>query len=214
MKTVRVFFSKTGRARFISHLDLNRTMIRALRRARVPLWYTEGFNRHPYVTFAAPLPLGCEGLRECMDIRVEDDADETAIAAMLAPVMPEGLTVIASAPAQMKAGKLTAARYRLSFDGAEGCSREELAAALAAETLPARKRTKKGDYKQLDVRPALGDPVLGTDAPVLCVTLPLGNDTVNPAVVTEAVRAFLGRDTLSCRAVRLELYGQDGVPFA
>ena len=60
--TVRLVFSKTGRARYISHLDLNRTMARVLRRAGIPLWYTEGFNKHPYITFAAPLSLGCESL--------------------------------------------------------------------------------------------------------------------------------------------------------
>ena len=46
-------------------------MQRSLRRAGIPLWYTEGFNRHPYVTFAAPLSLGFEGLQETMDIRLE-----------------------------------------------------------------------------------------------------------------------------------------------
>ncbi|MBQ9964192.1 MAG: DUF2344 domain-containing protein, partial [Clostridia bacterium] len=58
---MRITFSKTGSARYISHLDLNRTMTRAVRRAGLPIWYTEGFNRHPYLTFAAPLSLGYEG---------------------------------------------------------------------------------------------------------------------------------------------------------
>ena len=70
MKEIRIRFKKTGRAKFISHLDLTRTMIRAVRRAGIPVWYTEGFNRHPYVTFAAPLSLGFEGLNECMDTRL------------------------------------------------------------------------------------------------------------------------------------------------
>ena len=68
--TVRIFFSKSGRARYISHLDLNRTMTRAVRRAGLPIWYTEGFSRHPYLTFAAPLSLGFEGERETMDLRL------------------------------------------------------------------------------------------------------------------------------------------------
>ena len=66
--TVRVLFSKTGRARYISHLDLNRAMTRAMRRAEIPLWYTEGFNRHAYLTFAAPLSLGTESVCERMDL--------------------------------------------------------------------------------------------------------------------------------------------------
>ena len=71
--TIRLVFSKTGKARYISHLDLNRAMIRAVRRARLPVWYTEGFNRHPYVTFAAPLSLGYEGMHETMDLRLEGE---------------------------------------------------------------------------------------------------------------------------------------------
>ena len=60
MRCVRVWFHKTGPIRYISHLDLMRTMTRAIRRSRIPLWYTEGFNPHPYMTFALPLSLGMQ----------------------------------------------------------------------------------------------------------------------------------------------------------
>ena len=52
MRTVRVFYKKLGRLKFISHLDMNRFMLRALRLSGLPVWYTEGFNPHPYATFA------------------------------------------------------------------------------------------------------------------------------------------------------------------
>ena len=67
---VRIFFTKTGMAKYISHLDLMRCMTRALRRAQIPLWYTEGYNPHLFMTFARPLPLGVESLCESMDIRL------------------------------------------------------------------------------------------------------------------------------------------------
>ena len=72
-KDVRVWFSKTGTARYISHLDLNRCMSRAFHKAKLPLWYTEGFNPHVFLTFAAPLSLGFEGRRESMDIRLIEE---------------------------------------------------------------------------------------------------------------------------------------------
>ena len=72
-KDVRVWFSKTGTARYISHLDLNRCMSRAFHKAKLPLWYTEGFNPHVFLTFAAPLSLGFEGRHESMDIRLIED---------------------------------------------------------------------------------------------------------------------------------------------
>lgn len=115
LKTVRIRFSKTGRAKYISHLDLNRAMIRALRRAEIPLWYTEGFNRHPYVTFAAPLSQGYEGLRECMDFRLEEDMPMEELVSRLNAVMPEGLTVLEANEARMKPGSWRPLDYRLTF---------------------------------------------------------------------------------------------------
>lgn len=106
MKNVRIRFEKTGRAKYISHLDLNRTMTRALRRAELPIWYTEGFNRHPYITFAAPLSLGYEGLRESMDFRLEEEVADGEVVDRLNGVMPEGLRVVSCAEAVMKPGVL------------------------------------------------------------------------------------------------------------
>ena len=58
MHTIRVWFAKRDEACYISHLDLQRVVQRALKLARVPVWYTQGFNPHIYLTFAMPLPLG------------------------------------------------------------------------------------------------------------------------------------------------------------
>jgi radical SAM-linked protein len=63
-----VLLAKKGRAKYTSHLDMQRCMMRAVRRARIELWYTEGFNPHPYVTFALPLPLGVESDGEPVDM--------------------------------------------------------------------------------------------------------------------------------------------------
>ncbi len=71
MTTVRVWFTKTGEAAYISLLDLQRVMQRALKRARLPVWYTQGFNPHIYMTFAAPLALGQESLVESLDCKME-----------------------------------------------------------------------------------------------------------------------------------------------
>ena len=60
-------FSKEGDMKFISHLDLLRTFIRALRRAGIPVAYSQGFNHVPRLTFAAPLAVGMEGRNEYLD---------------------------------------------------------------------------------------------------------------------------------------------------
>ena len=73
MKNVRVWFKKDDECRYISHLDLNRVMIRAIQKSGLPVWRTEGFNVHPYITFSLPLSLGFRGERESMDMRILDD---------------------------------------------------------------------------------------------------------------------------------------------
>ena len=113
LKTVRICFEKTGTAKYISHLDLNRTMTRAVRRAHIPLWYTEGFNRHPYLTFAAPLSLGFESTSELMEIRLEEDMPMDEVVDRLNAVMPTGLHVRECYEAQMKVGALAFASYEL-----------------------------------------------------------------------------------------------------
>ena len=73
MKNVRIYFKKTDRMKFVSHLDMTRVMSRLIKKSGIPIWYTEGFNKHIYMNFALPLSLGFEGFGEIMDIRLVDD---------------------------------------------------------------------------------------------------------------------------------------------
>ncbi len=210
LKTVRVVFSKTGRARFISHLDLVRTMTRVVRRAQIPLWYTEGFNRHPYLTFAAPLSLGFEGLRESMDMRLEEDMPYDELVSRLNAALPEGFAAISAAEAVHKVGELTAAVYQLKLD----CPPEKIASLLAQSEILVQKRTKKKTMKTLDIRPAFANAVVQADGDgtLVTVTLPVGNDTVNPSLLLQALNA--GEDTpYRLRVLRLNLLTADGKPF-
>ncbi len=212
MKTVRVCFSKTGRARYISHLDLNRAMARTMRRAAIPLWYTEGFNRHPYVTFAAPLSLGFEGLRESMDFRLEGEMDEEELLRRLNAALPEGLHAISVAEAVMKPGDIRAARYRLRF----ACPQALVEAFLSQTSIPAEKRTKKGGTKQVELKPYLADavPEAAEGETVMELTLPCGSaETVNPALIAEALRRFSGKEELDCAVCRLDILGPGGESF-
>lgn len=211
-RVVRLHFSKTGRAKFISHLDLNRTMTRALRRAALPIWYTEGFNKRPYLTFAAPLSLGFEGLRECMDIRLVEDVPMTEVAARMNAVLPEGLMVVDAAPAVMKPGDLAAARYRITFD----CLPAVLDAFLAQDCINAEKFTKKKERKVVDLKPTLAAanaPQAEGESTVWEIDLPCGgNGALNPSLIGQALNAFAGRE-IPCRVLRLELLGADNAPF-
>lgn len=213
--TVRITFEKTGNARYISHLDVNRTMIRALRRTGLPIWYTEGFNKHPYVTFAAPLSLGYEGERETMDVRLNESVPPEEIVRRLDEVMPAGLHITGAAPAVKKAGEVDKAVYRLTVD----CPLAVIRGFLAQPTIMVQKKTKKKTMKEVELRPVLdaADSTFAEDGnqTLWQLTLPCGStDSVNPSLILEALRAYMGQDELPCFVRRLTVLDKEGYPFA
>ena len=68
----RAVFSKTGRAKYISHLDLMRAFQRVFKRAHLPIWHTQGFNPHVYIMFPLALPLGTDSRVEIMDFALTE----------------------------------------------------------------------------------------------------------------------------------------------
>ncbi len=213
--TVRITFSKKGAARYISHLDLNRTMIRALRRAQLPIWYTEGFNKHPYVTFAAPLSLGYEGERETMDVRLNTPIPMTELVERLDAVMPTGLRVLDAAPAIKKAGEVDRAVYRLQVD----CEPTDVERLLSMPSILVEKKTKKKTMKTVDLRPVLDNADSHVekqgDATVWELTLPCNStDSINPSLLITALKTVTDREELTAFIRRLAVLDRDGAVFA
>lgn len=91
MPKYRIEYKKTGYAKFLSHLELLRTLNRALRRARFPLAYTCGFKPHPRVSFGPSLGVGVEGLHEYMDVELEREESVDDCLHELARQLPAGL---------------------------------------------------------------------------------------------------------------------------
>ena len=208
MKTVRIEFSKLGRAKYISHLDLTRMMTRAVRRAALPVWYTEGFNRHPYLTFAAPLSLGYEGLCETMDLRLIEDMDYAVLAEKLNAVMPEGFAILTAYEAVAKPRDLVRATYRLTTD----CPVETVRELLASEQIMVEKRTKKKEIKRIDICPYFKNAVV-SDGTQIDVTLPCGGaETINPSLLFDALDSCTG-ETWTRHVVRVGLFQTDGSRF-
>ncbi len=94
MDNLRLRFSKTGRAVYISHLDLMRTMQRAFLRAGMPLKYSEGFNPHAQISFALPLSVGTASCCEIMDFRLNGYMELSEIPYRLNRALPEGITAL------------------------------------------------------------------------------------------------------------------------
>lgn len=153
MRCVRIRFSKTGRIIYVSHLDVNRLMARAVRRAELPMWYTEGFNPHPYIAFALPLSLGQSSECEYMDIRIESDMTNDEVRAKLSSVMPEGVEILSAADPVYNINDICAAKYltKLIFNSeseAEAFGTKAEALMNGCE-LTAEKKGKQGRRKVL-----------------------------------------------------------------
>ena len=157
MTTIRVWFTKTGEASYISLLDLQRVMQRALKRSGLPVWYTLGFNPHIYMTFAAPLSLGQESLAETVDFKSEAEGYDwqTPQAPALSACLPRGIKVTRIAPAVLDAGDIACAAYEVRYaekDAQAACAAwEAYNAAPAAEVV---KEGKRGKKKTVDLESA------------------------------------------------------------
>ena len=150
-------FGKKGRLRFISHLDLQRFMMRALRRTDLPVAYSHGFNPHPQMSFASALAMGWSSDAELMDIRLTEAVDPVhALEQMLAALPPEMPVhrcrlVDDKHPALM--ARLTMADYRVELTGADAEKiASEAARYMAEETVMAVRKTKSGE-KEVNIRP-------------------------------------------------------------
>lgn len=212
MKDVRIFFRKTGRMKFISHLDLQRFMIRMIRRSGIPVWYSEGFNPHPYITFALPLSLGFESTYDVMDMRLSDDDFPLFQALdMLKAVMPEGIELFDIGEPRMKVGKIAFAEYKISYDGLTYESTKELESFLSLPEILTEKRSKKGKMNTVDLAPAIKSfSVVGE---TVTLVLAAGSNNLNPKLVFEAFERETGKKLPYMSVVRTMIYDQNGEEF-
>ncbi len=103
-RLIRLRFRKFGAMLYISHLDLAKTVMKAVVRSGLPVYYTEGFNPKPKLVFATPLSVGCGGEEEVLDLRLMKSVGNDEILARLKPVMPNGIELTA---VYEQRGKLT-----------------------------------------------------------------------------------------------------------
>ena len=198
MKNVRIWFKKEGLSRFISHLDLNKVMTLAINRSKIPIWHTEGFNPHPFITFALPLSLGFCGECETMDIRLTDESfDISLIPELLNKSLPDGIRAYKAAEPKMKPAQIARARYEIiisSDDKSADEIQKEISDLLSMSEIITQKKTKKG-VKEIDLRPYLEDYDLKADGEqaILTMTLPAGSsENINPILYLNSLKEKTG----------------------
>lgn len=215
---LRAFYNKTGRAKYISHLDITRCMQRAIKRAELPVWYTEGFNPHIYLTFALPLSLGYESTSEVMDFRLIRPLPLGEVMDRLNAALPPDIRVTSVAEQKHKPEDISAALYqiRLRAAGMDGARLEQ--AFLSFWNQPAievTKKTKKGE-KTIDLKPDCEILSAGAEGETLCLILKAaaGNTkNINPTLLTDAFQRHANFSGLDVQVLRREILLADGSRF-
>jgi len=162
---IRFRFSKLGKIRFTSQRDVARMWERALRRARLPLAYTEGFSPRPQLSFGLALPTGAESLAEYLDVALDpvraaaEGIDVTTLADSLGVLLPEGIDIEQAVAVERPKESLQQIVSSCSWTmRLTGLRREELVdrvvALLAADSVPIM-RERKGREEQDDLRPSV-----------------------------------------------------------
>ncbi len=160
---VRITFAKTAAMCYTGHLDLYRAWERLIRRAGLPLAYTQGFSPHPRINLASALPLGFTGEAEVVDIWLESELPAEAVYAALQAAAPPGMLIREAAVVDEKSPALQtlveASEYVITLlEEVEGLA-ERLAAVLEKTEM---RRERRG--KAYDLRPLiLGAEMLGRD---------------------------------------------------
>ncbi|MGF7186172.1 radical SAM-linked protein [Desulfitispora alkaliphila] len=159
MYNYRIEYSVTGNAKYVSHLDLAQAFERSMRRASLPLAFSQGFNPHPKMSFGSALAVGLSSSGEYMDVELTEEWSESEFKEALNRVLPEGLHIERVLLLKEKNVKLMAlinrAKYQVLIPFTGNHDIEEVVhELLARKELPVLRRTKKGE-KERDIRPGI-----------------------------------------------------------
>lgn len=156
---LRLRFSKLGKVRFTSHRDVARIWERALRRAELPLAYTEGFSPRPKLHFGLALPTGAESEAEYLDVDLRHDVELDDLPGRATAALPVGFTCTAAAALEGRHESLqqavTSCTWRIEVTGGRSGPLSEAVAALLATPELVVTRERKGKPVTDDLRPAV-----------------------------------------------------------
>lgn len=199
MQNVRIVFNKKDRAKYISHLDLNRCMQRALKRADLPIWYTEGFNPHAYINFMLPLALGIESICEAMDIKLADNIDFETVKNKLNQVLPPDLAVINVDEPKYKQTEIIKAQYEVNID----TDLRKLDEFFDLQEIITKKRTKRG-FIDVDLKQSI--ELVCKNENNIVLNLPAGTVTnISPILVFDTFKEVMNTAVNSVSYKRIKI---------
>lgn len=185
---VRMRFTKTGRAKYISHLDLMRCFQRCIRRAELPIAYSEGYHPHMHIIFAAALSLGFESNYEVIELGFSEELSLDDLKKRMQSVLPDGIDIISCYAPKHKMGEISYAEYEITLPCSDG---EKLLydwkKFISSDKIIVQKKTKRG-YREIDLK-ELTECISEkneNDKLILEIRLPAGSTVnVNPSILIE-----------------------------
>lgn len=201
MREVRLRFSKTGQAKYISHLDTNRVFSRALARAKINLWYTQGFNPRPYMSFSLPLSLGVESYCENVDLRILDDLTDEEIKERMNNALPLGIRIVDVYEDFMDCHDIVYSDYVYKFEFKDNeTALKKIVAVLESDEILAQKKAKQGRrriLKETDIKQFIVkyNASIRDDNIVLNIRLLAGPDkNLNPTLLFDTIIRLIDMD--------------------
>jgi radical SAM-linked protein len=201
VQRIRIRYAKRGPLRFTSHRDFARAFERALRRAGVPIAFSQGFTPHPKISYASAAPTGTASEAEYLEIGLQARQDPKQVRAALDTALSPGLDVLdaveARAPGSL-ADRIDASSWRVELPGVDPeVLRHAVATFTAAPEVMVERLTKQG-RRSMDTRAAVVclDAAQADTAPsefggVPCAILDLVVRQVTPTVRPDDVLAGL-----------------------
>jgi len=195
---VRMKYSKTSAGRFMSHLDLLRTIERIFRRAGLPLAFSEGYNPHPKISFGSALAVGVTSDGEYLDVELREEAPLELLESKLKEVSPSGIRIIELIQLDKREQSLTAqinmSGYIVKVPLAQEITADKLeqfiSSVMAQPSLCIAREGKKG-IRQVDIRKGIYrlEGKIECDEMVLFMEVLTGSEgNVRPEEVVEILR--------------------------
>ncbi len=212
---VRMSFQKTGMAKFISHLDTVRCITRAMKRACVPIWYTEGFNPHAFLTFAMPLSLGFESLCETVDFRLMEETDLNELAERLDNALPVDITVKEIYVYDTSPNDIRWAEYKIIFNNPDKILLDQAEKILSSEEIMVLKKSKKGRNKvekEVNIKEHIKSFELSEDSGKLILNTILSSGTsvnINPMLLIGALVKDTQTDEQDVDIIKVQSYTEN-----
>jgi radical SAM family uncharacterized protein/radical SAM-linked protein len=183
----RVRFEKTGNGRFLSHIELVNAITRALRRADVPLRYTEGFHPTPKMAFEDALPIGLESYCEICYLWVGKGLGPEQIITGVNRQLPEGIRFLDCQPAPSRRQRANNCGYRYQIRApGNGFDPQIVSAFLNSRSLVVTRRRKKGPTS-VDLRPMVTEMTATEDNTLILHLVPHQERKTRPAEILQAV---------------------------